>query len=279
MKIRFKKALILTGAIAATILVVTIIWLVIWLNWHPTDLENRALVILFESNGSLIDEDLQFYYNHKKLADFFLTTFLGIKKTELEDNDILQVLDSSIDDKMSKIMKRFAKGYGKIVVLTQETASFDSFVQELRQLDQEGYIIDIVTHFHGNDNMLYFKSEMVSGDVLLKTLGKLNLGFVYQVNCYGKSNLKTWLQLGTKAVSGSEGVNSMVIIAPSLVIRSMVWGESFTEAVTNAYKFEIGFWKIAKVFVPEIFWTDKDSLEVSKPFVAGESNYKIEKAF
>jgi hypothetical protein len=247
----------------------------IYLFWSPTRLEKRALVVVVESNGSMVEEDLKFYRDNKFLSDLALTTVFGVPKTDLETKPILEVLDTSIDAALGKMISGFGRGYGRIIVLTDEEASIENFSKTLRQLADEDITSDLVLFMHGNDNLMYFRSELIRASDLPLWIPKSKLGYVYQVNCYGKSNSEAWIKIGAKAVSGATGINAMVIVSPNLFVRSMVWGKSFQNAVEDAYKKEIRIWKIAKFFIPDINWTTDEYINSSKPQFTGDVNYSL----
>lgn len=266
-----KKILLMIASLV--IAVAGAIW--VWLNFSSANLKNRALMIVVESNGYLVPEDVEFYREHKRIADFFIVNFLGVKRTDLDNDDILKTLNFSVDAAMANSIKRFGKGYGKIDALTGKDASWNNLVKVLENNTTSGYISDIVTVVHGGDNYFWLESQVVWANNMSENLKGNNIGFVYQTNCFGDSVSKAWLDSGAKAVFGTEGTNSMVVIAPQLFIRAMVWKRPFEKAVMGAYNKEILFWKTAKIFIPGIYWTDEKTLNDSYPMIRGERWYKI----
>jgi hypothetical protein len=247
----------------------------VWMNWSPTNLKDRALVIVVESNGNMAEEDVQFYQDNKYLADFVLTTFFGVPKSDLESKPILEVLDTSIDSGLAGMLSRFARGYGTIIALTGEQASIENFSKTLGELADKKLTTDLILFMHGNDNLMYFRSELIRASDLPVWIPKSNLGYVYQVNCYGKTNSEAWIKTGAKAVSGATGINAMVIMSPNLFVRSMVYGKNFQNAVSGAYEKEVYSWKAAKLFIPGVYWASDEYVNSSKPMFVGNVNYSL----
>lgn len=119
-------------------------------------------------------------------------------------------------------------GYDKSVLLKEdfnpvgqdqptETGKPDQrvFLNKLVELADEGYFIDLRIFTHGRPDTIHLPNDMdLTSGVLRSELAKSKTGYgylpirmVYQMNCYGHSLNKTWLDLGAKVVCGARGVN------------------------------------------------------------------------
>lgn len=160
--------------------------------------------------------------------------------------------------------------YEKVVVLTDQKATFANFKQALEELNQAGYRIDILLDVHGtgpaspqmNNNgcggpgectaKLFFAKEggpSSRGDPIdATTLGgingsqPMNLNAVYMTSCWGSRFNATWTKLGAKAVNGSQELNYYVLASPLLWMH--YWTKEHLplhEASSKAYSRERRF--------------------------------------
>jgi hypothetical protein len=89
------------------------------------------------------------------------------------------------------------------------------FLNNLVELADEGFLVDIFLFAHGNDDRIYLANNLsLTNDLLRAELAasetghaELPIRMVYQMNCYGQSFNQTWLALGAKVVSGARSVN------------------------------------------------------------------------
>lgn len=269
---RYLKPIVLTGIILTALIFASV---VVFLNFRVSDLTNRALIIVSESNGSLTREDREFYSQHKTLVDFVLTSFLGVPGKDLETDDLSYALNTSVDVGLANLLSGMAKGYGKIIILTGEDAAFAHFVQVVNETSAAGWTTDIVTFIHGSQGFLYFKSQLVPADLLPRSIESSRLGYVYQINCDGQSISQAWMDSGAQVVSGSAAVNSMVLISPGIFQRLIAWGVPFDRAASISYRTEVFIWKIVGRVVPGIYWNSQEAVNSSRPVISGNAGYKL----
>ncbi len=89
------------------------------------------------------------------------------------------------------------------------------FLNQLIELVNEGYYVDIFIFAHGNPDKIYFANDKtLSPSELEQALVQEKSGFshlpirmVYQMNCYAQTFNQTWLKVGAKAVCGTRYVN------------------------------------------------------------------------
>lgn len=87
------------------------------------------------------------------------------------------------------------------------------FLDQLNELVNEGYYVDIFIFAHGSPDRIYMANDKSLCTADLKELAEaskfklLPIRIVYQMNCYGHTFNQTWLDIGAKSVCGARGVN------------------------------------------------------------------------
>lgn len=244
--------------------------------------EKRALLIVIENNFN-IPGDLQSYYqNHKEIADIFFSFLFGINRNKIKDKSLIEITDLYFEDYLAERFKNASSGYSEVLVLSDESSSYEEFKDSLLTLSKENDTVDILLHLHGNSDFIFFyreaiQKERIEKDVDFISKKPLNIGYVYQTVCYGKDNMDIWLGLGAEVVCGSKEVNNFVVLAPEKFLRLWGKGESYSEAVNRGYFFEISVIRFLDKFIPgEIYILNEESLNSSKMFFEGNKNYKLE---
>ena len=246
-------------------------------------LNNRALLIVVENNFMLLPKIEEDYEKHKSLVNTFFSYIFKVDKKDLNNISLPEIVDIYAEDYLANRFKNVAKDYGKIVVLSDEKASYDNFKSVLISLDGEGKTIDILLDLHGGSDSIYFYNQeilkhSIDQDKDLSLSQKsLNIGYVYQTMCYGEKNMEIWLKLGAKVVNGSKGINNFVILAPERFLYLWTHGKTYYNAVNGGFNFEVLIQKTIGKFLPETIFSIKDDyLESSKMIFAGEKDYKLE---
>lgn len=246
-------------------------------------LKNRTLLIVIENNFMLSPEIEEDYEEHKNLVDTLFSYIFKVDKKNLNNKSLPEIADIYGEDYLANRFKNVAKDYGKIVVLSDEKASYDNFKRVLTDLNNEGKTIDILLNLHGRSGSIYFYNQEISKhsigyDKYFSLSQKpLNIGYVYQTVCYGGENMEIWLKLGAKVVSGSKGINMFVILAPERFLYLWTHGKTYYNAVNSGFNFEVLIQKIIGKFLPEtIFSIKKDHLESGRMIFIGEKDYKLE---
>ena len=91
----------------------------------------------------------------------------------------------------------------------------ENFLEQLDQLDKDGYIIDLFIFSHGSKNRFTasegdphkghpFWAARIEKHFEGRTI---NLRAVWQCNCYGHTMADTWMKIGAKVVQGTQEVN------------------------------------------------------------------------
>ena len=246
-------------------------------------LENRTLLIVIENNFMLLPEIQENYKEHKNLVDKLFSYIFKVDKKDLNNKSLPEIVDIYGEDYLANRFKGAAKNYGKIVILTDEEASYDNFKRALIDLNNEGKTIDILLDLHGGSDSIYFYNQEISKHSIgydkdfNLSQKSLNIGYVYQTICYGEENMEIWLKLGAKVVGGSKGINNFVILAPERFLYLWTHGKTYYNAVNGGFNFEVFVQKTIGKFLPEtIFSMKEDYLESSRMIFIGEKDYKLE---
>jgi hypothetical protein len=241
-------------------------------------LSKRALIIFVENASILTPEDIQFYENNIEISQKILSLVFQVKKSELENMDILEIIDRYGEPFMANIVLKQAVGYGETIFLTDETAALEDLVESIERLSGKGYVVDLILNVHGGGTSYVFnEGSTTSRQVYSHLTDKdINLGFVYQTACYGSQQLTLWEDLGAEVASGSRGINSFPIFAPAVFIRSWANGHPFEKAVNLGYKMEISVWRIVSKFVSDTGkWITPENISSSKMLFGGNKNLTI----
>jgi hypothetical protein len=114
----------------------------------------------------------------------------------------------------------------------------------------------------------------------------INLRIVYMMNCYGSLLNTAWLNIGARACSGATDINYLP--EPFMYLFWTNWkkGQSFKDAVENAYKTSIemietiirsapgvGFYLSASIDVKNLAF-----VKSTKPIVVGQGSLTINSA-
>jgi uncharacterized lipoprotein NlpE involved in copper resistance len=166
----------------------------------------------------------------------------------------LRVLDRFGEPVYAALLEAEARGgWDRVVLLSDEKASFAHFAATLRALDREGFAIDVVLDIHGSSSVtrfgnstsqgpdrLYFSGEpATAADVAaLGKPKKLRLNAVYMVSCWGSRFNRAWLEAGARAANGAEEINYYVLVSPLVFLREFAAGKDLETAAARAYEAE-----------------------------------------
>ncbi len=139
------------------------------------------------------------------------------------------------------------------VLLTDDKASFKSFVHTLEQLDRQGYTIDVLMDIHGSstfteldnhtrksgpDKLGFTGPSATPAQVAALREKDLRLNAVYMTSCWGSRFNDAWLQAGARAVNGSRELNYYVLLSPIVFIHAFGRGGDLAAASRKAYEAE-----------------------------------------
>jgi len=151
--------------------------------------------------------------------------------------------------------------YDRVYLLTDQSATFLSFSNLLKRLDNAGYEIDVLLDIHGCDTTtslnnkttrygpyLVFAPEPGNPDsayvspskiATIKAGGKLRLRNVYMVSCWGSKFNSSWRTAGAKESNGARELNYYILMSPLSFLDAYTrGGRSLRDAANVAYNAE-----------------------------------------
>lgn len=240
--------------------------------------EKRALIILAESNSFVDSLSNNLYDQYAGISNIVMGYLFEVSPKDLEGMKLEEIVEEYGEPWLIDQLEEEAGSYDKVNSLLNEDATFDSFVQNVESLSEEGYIVDVVLNVHGSPQRLCFHNRIcVNQSYLERSLihKEINLGYVYQTACHGQHFRDSWITVGAKAVNGSIKENSYGIYAPKVFLQEITAGETFKDSVEAGYNYEVELWKKMSTFIPGFEWVSGNAPQDSKMVYAGDEDYKI----
>jgi len=259
------------------VLLVLVCYLLIPRKTEQT-LENRVLVIVMEENFSQGGQSEHEYQQQKGIMNTFFSLIFRVSRKNLDDKTLSEIIDVYGEDYLANQFKKAAKGYGEIIILTDEEASYSNFKKVLLDINGQGKTMDIVLDLHGGPKAIYFYKQKVYKEDIARDrdLKGLNIGYVYQTVCFGGQNIEFWIDIGAKVVSGSKEGNAFVLLAPGKFLKFWTGGETYYDAVNGGFKYELRIQKAINRFSPvEMFPLDERTLKGSEMVFVGDKDYGL----
>jgi len=227
--------------------------------------KNRALVIIVENDDSPGLSNTIYEQNKNIILPIFSSAF-KTSQQELNNLTLVEIFDHHGEPFIANQFSKAAKHYSKKVILMDEDASLQNFVNIVDLLTQEGYTVDIVVDLHGSNSIYFFDDSYSDEEISAAFEDKSHeLGFVYQTVCWGSKHIDLWKSLGAEEVNGATNANSYVILAPKVFLKEISKGTQFRTAVERGYNKEVKAWKLVIKLVPDLAeWTSEETLEDSK---------------
>jgi GH24 family phage-related lysozyme (muramidase) len=206
----------------------------------------RALVVLIENGGI----DLGVGRLVEALLDNVTGSSLIPQSTKDElaraiDQKIREVTDNALEN-IELGVNRYAASkpdsYGDVIILRNGTALYSELRDTLVRLSGENKVVDLFVLTHGSDNWIALSGGAGIGPTEIAGIKAANgnrpvrLRAVYMMNCVGSTLNRPWLDAGAKASTGSVRNNYLPEPTMFFFFRNWKEGQSFNDAVTNAYR-------------------------------------------
>ncbi len=202
----------------------------------------KALLILVE-NSYLISPDLgAIYPTIKTTADSVLAQVFEIDKNQLADKSLNEIIETYGEDWQIKQIRSVAdKYYDRVIVLTDQTANYNTLLDSLKYLNSNYSAVDMILNAHGGEESIVFGNYSVSSNELVNDLisKSINIRALYQTCCYGASTVDDFERGGVYCCNGSSGVNYLTMFSAKLWLEKWCSGSSYIQAVLFAYSQEI----------------------------------------
>lgn len=222
-------------------------------TWETTfAAQDRALVILIENGGvdlgipALVDKLWQFLPGASLLPDSIrakLVDYIGEKIRSFTDN-----LLETVELTANRYTAAKPDFFGDVTILRDSTASYQDLKNKLLGLSRDGKIVDLLILTHGSNDYISVTGE-INGqkirDMKAENGKPLPLRSVYMMNCVGSSLNQAWIDAGAKVSSGA--LHNNYLPEPTTFFFWSAWkdGQTFENAVTNAYRKTINLMKDA----------------------------------
>lgn len=205
--------------------------------------ENAALVLIVENNNWLGDPalDAGFELFRDQITGIFSDLF-GIPAAAMDSMTLTEIIDVYGEAwQIEEITSVAERKYQTVISLTDETATFTRFLNEVSGLNADGYSVDVLFNLHSSGASVWFYDGTCGIDSMISGLGSRNAAIraLYQTCCYGSEMIDNWAGYGITAVNGSVRDNSMVMFSPVYFLEAWTGGVTYSSAVQTAYDREI----------------------------------------
>lgn len=201
----------------------------------------KALVIFLE-NSYIISPDLNDYYpEYKADIDKLLSNIFNVHVEALQPLQMDEIVETYGEEwQISQIRSVAETHYDRIVVLTDSTANYSSFIDSLSALSQSFSAIDVVLNTHGTNRAILFGDLLLGTDVIANDWHNRNIRIraIYQTCCYGASTISDFENAGIYCVNGSVGENLYSLFSAKLFLEKWCSGATYSSAVQWAYSQE-----------------------------------------
>ena len=255
--------------------------------------KDRTLVVLLENGGITIDVTA-ILMKLKKLIPSTVGNLIPDAVIKQAGDYIKEQIKKKTDyilESADMLLNRFNKAvpahYGKVIILRDGSASYTELKNTLIDQTRDKKTIDLFILTHGGHDFISVVGGINSAKIqAIKTANgnsPLNLRVVYMMNCVGSSLNNAWLSIGAKASSGA--IKNNYLPEPSMYLFWTNWksGQSFQNAVENAYKTTIKIMDEIIKSIPvlgeylsaEIDVKNLDFVKDSKPVIGGQGSLTI----
>ena len=201
-----------------------------------------ALIVVVESNDILPSNLVLYYSMFKSTADPVLAAVFGVPVDSLRPRTLSEIVELYGEDWVIGKIDRAARGkYKSVIILTDEAATRERFLEALGRAKSDGLSIDVLLDLHASTSILCFNGSDVSIDALTSDIKSQNIKIraLYQTVCYGSYHLPSWDKTGIAAVCGTRDVNSLSLFTPASFVDCWTSGMTFRNAVTSCTQREV----------------------------------------
>lgn len=183
--------------------------------------------------------------------------------------------------------------YDDSAVLSNGDFNRARILQELDRMSRDARV-DVHVLAHGGRDGFGPGDAMTAAAVRdLRNIPGLELGAVYQQNCYGGALVSAWRTAGARAVSGTPGINYMPANYAAFLTRWSA-GQTFGDAVAFGYSDQLAIYRALYGFVdmydesrsdaerrpPQVDLSGRldtsDEVSGSQPLVGGDGSIRID---
>ncbi|MBN2670249.1 MAG: hypothetical protein JXX29_01170 [Deltaproteobacteria bacterium] len=204
----------------------------------PRSGQSRALLAIIDNAQSMEGSTLESLYNQypdeigTALADLY-----GVPLADIQSRTLTEVSEDYGENWIIENVMEQSHAYDITVFLTDTNATSGNFLDAIKNVNDEGFLVDILIDLHGSpsgDILFYdgsYPVDEITGTIQAK---KMAVSTVYQTTCYGSDMMDAWTAIGVHAVNGGVGDNMYVNFAPGAFFKNWINGMSFEDAVQQA---------------------------------------------
>jgi GH24 family phage-related lysozyme (muramidase) len=210
----------------------------------------RVLIVLLENGGIdlKVQPVVEMCIDMVPGSSYLINDSTKKQIANYVNQKIIDATDSLLES-AELLLNRFntavPKYYGKVIILRDSTASYNDLKNALIQQTENNNIIDLFILTHGSGDYISVKgginSKKINAIKMANGNKPIRLRAVYMMNCVGSSLNQAWLDIGAKVVSGTKKNNYLPEPTVFFMWRNWKNGQTFQDAVTNAYSSTIIF--------------------------------------
>jgi hypothetical protein len=238
-----------------------------------TALEARSFRILLHWLPPLEGLDWS-QYEKPVLASYSIEVKPKLKKAEPSYLMVLINGDFPFMDALGKlcIEETIAFAYHGVDYFYFRNGSAARFLEAIRQRQEEGFLVDVVTLTHGNEEYIASVPPITNHDIRRVLKDSPRLGLVYMIGCVNGSLVDDWLAVGAQSALSHVKNNYLPHLYFPYLFRYLGDGEPLHSAGLKAYEKSK---TVALTIARFASYEDPDSIQReihdSTPFFAGKN--------
>ncbi len=206
------------------------------------DESGTKAIVIFVENSYIISPELNDYYpDYKADIDKLLSNIFNLRIEALQPLQLDEIVETYGEEWQIRQIRSVAENhYDRIVVLTDSTAKYSSFIDSLSTLSKSFSAIDVVLNTHGTNRAILFGDDLVGSDIIADDLHNRNINVraIYQTCCYGASTIADFENAGIYCINGSVGKNLYSLFSAKLFLEKWCNGATYSSAVQWAFSRE-----------------------------------------
>lgn len=206
------------------------------------DESGTKVLVIFVENSYIVSPELNTYYPaYKSEIDKLLASIFEINIDALRPLQIDYIIETYGEEwQINQIRSVADLHYDKVIVITDESANYSSFIDSLSMLSKSFNSIDLILNTHGSNRSICFGENSVNSYTIANDLRNLeiNIRAIYQTCCHGSSTIHDFENAGVYCINGAVGENFYALFSAKLFLEKWCSGATYSSAVQSAYSQE-----------------------------------------
>ena len=244
----------------------------------PQDEDKRILLLVIENNNSMSSAASTAFQLFRMSFLNILGDIFNVPASDMNYLDLTEIIDLYGEEwQIDSIKDMAGPFYDSIIALTDSTATFSDFLEQLSLFHHKHYVIDVVMNLHADSTHVVFfdgpqKINNVTGYI---ADNGISIHSIYQTCCFGSYMIDEWEQIGVCAVNGAAAVNSYAMFSPIYFVQAWLNGATFDQAVNTAMIQEIQKIESYKEQLPAIEYLLQDQIKADSQQKVGGTNPQL----